>query len=301
MKRKKYPKTKANFLRTWWLHLIFVFFLANFVIGRSLQLTFYAQSCLTREMVAADSRCLYIYGQQVYEKGSRRSPHKGNPCGTDVTSKIPSSHSRAAAKYLDPNLAGNVCTGTPNPTATPRPAPTNTPVPLPTATRAPTQTPALPTATQRPNPTATPMPGQPQATATTRPNPTHTRIPQATATPVRSLPTPTRSTQTIPSIKPPTPTKTGISYLQPTANHQPADYSDSGFGRLLAGKTSDPLQTDTPPAILPDPSLPTSGNEPKTTDYLRLLVFISEVGAAASFALLVVTIILSALRKMWKG
>ena len=67
----------------------------------------------------------------MYQKGTRSKPHKGNTCGTDVTNIIPSFHAASAAKYLDPNFVGKICTATttPNPTATPIAGSTSTPIP----------------------------------------------------------------------------------------------------------------------------------------------------------------------------
>lgn len=109
----------------------------------------YAQSttCFTTASVAADSRCLYILDGYVYQKGSRSSPHKGNACGTDVSSIIPSFHREtvsAIARYLDPNKVGQIQSSCV--TATNTPVPT---VPAATATATPTN--PAPTATGSPN------------------------------------------------------------------------------------------------------------------------------------------------------
>jgi hypothetical protein len=64
-KRKSHSRLRT-FLFHFWPHVLFIFFMVNFVITQAIKLTFYAQSCMTKEMVAQDARCLYIYGQQIY-------------------------------------------------------------------------------------------------------------------------------------------------------------------------------------------------------------------------------------------
>src|SRR3989344_4193260 len=98
---------------------------------------------IIQDIKTSDSRCLYILNNKVFEEGTKRSPHKGPPCGMDVPSIIPSFHLADVAKYLDPNYKGTICTQL-LPTATPRP-PTATPTLRPTLT--PTR---IPTATLRP-------------------------------------------------------------------------------------------------------------------------------------------------------
>lgn len=158
--------TWINLFAKYWIHWLFLFFAVNYLITRQIQLSLYAQSCMTTSAVASDNRCLYIYGTNVYEKGSRGNPHKGNACGTDVTSKIPHSHTSNAAKFLDPNLVGSLCqmtapTATPRPTSTPQP--TATPIPptrVPTATIKPATgaSPIVPNTTSSVQPTATRVP-----------------------------------------------------------------------------------------------------------------------------------------------
>lgn len=180
--------------------LFTIFFISNFaLVYYIVKFKILAQSCLTVSQVSSDSRCLYIYANKVYEKGSRSSPHHDNPCGTDVTSIIPSFHFENMAKYLDPNFRADICTSTPSPsptpvptataTATPSPSPTPiktaSPTPVPTAT--PTSSPALggasstptasPTATKTATPTASPV-------ATRTPTPTPQIVGSQTATPI---------------------------------------------------------------------------------------------------------------------
>jgi len=66
-------------------------------------------ACLSIKEVALDSRCLYIYKNNIYEMGSRNSPHKGHPCGQDVTNVMPEGHIINAISYLLPNRVGTLC------------------------------------------------------------------------------------------------------------------------------------------------------------------------------------------------
>lgn len=183
---------RPQLITSFWPHLIFLLFLLNYVVVKQLQLTFYAQSCLTMSQVSADPRCLYIYGANVYEKGTRNKPHQGQPCGTDVTRIIPSFHYQNMVRYMDPNLVGAVCSDQPVPTATP------TSSPKPTATIQPTNSPipVQPTATNKPQPTSTTVPGQPSSTPAPTARPTATKkptAPSATPTPSPVAVAPTRS------------------------------------------------------------------------------------------------------------
>lgn len=121
-------KTKTNkpsvkkVLLGYGLHIWFLLFLVNVVVIYVTQYHARGQTCFTKAQVATDSRCLYILSNKVYDKGSRKSPHHGHPCGTDVTSVVPSSHRNSAASYLNPNYVGDICVAPPVvPTATPTP------------------------------------------------------------------------------------------------------------------------------------------------------------------------------------
>lgn len=85
------------------------------------------QSCFTVSQVQQDPRCLYIYNNKVFEKGTKASPHKGNPCGSDVSAIIPQSHILDKTARLDPNYRGDVCGLQAMPSATPSPSPTTVP------------------------------------------------------------------------------------------------------------------------------------------------------------------------------
>ncbi|HSW89160.1 MAG TPA: dockerin type I domain-containing protein [Candidatus Saccharimonadales bacterium] len=194
MKQSKH-KTKHFF--TFGVYIFVLLFAGNLVAAYVMHFYVLGSSCMTKAQVASDSRCLYIVSDQVYEKGSRNSPHHGHPCGTDVTSILPSSHINDKAGHLLPNYIANICaaaTPTLTPTATPKPTATATPTPTPTPTLtpspSPTATPTLtptrpPSATVTPVPTATPRPTV-TLTPTIKPTvtlvPTGTTVPHATAT-----------------------------------------------------------------------------------------------------------------------
>lgn len=193
--------------------LIFFIFSSLVIVVLGLGGTYYtvryflqAQSaCFTVQEIQNDSRCLYILNGKVYEKGTRDAPHKGNPCGTDVSSIILPFHTDNPVLYLDPNLKGTVCDGNQvtQPTATPEP--TATPQP-PTSTPQPTATPQQPTATP------TPSTVQSQATATPTTNQQQSSSVTATSTPTPSL-SPTSSYIGGTGITPTrTPTPSGTSY-----------------------------------------------------------------------------------------
>lgn len=153
LRKGKSKKSLIFFIINNWFHIFLILFVANVAIFRTVQFIIHSQSCLTREQISVDTRCLYILGNQYYEKGSRNNPHKGHDCGTDITEAIKNVpiHLSKATKYLDPNLRGNICATTPNPT------PTLSPTPSPTPTLSPTPTPiSTPTSKPSPSPTATP-------------------------------------------------------------------------------------------------------------------------------------------------
>lgn len=153
-------KTKNVFLK----YFLYFFSISSLIYfsHRSIKLYTYAQNCMTKTQISTDTRCLYIYGQNVYEKGTRSRPHQGQTCGIDVTNFIPSFHTTSMASYMDPNLIGAVCpdTLTPTPTKTPTPTATRTPTLTPTLspslTRTPTQIPSI-TPTNTSLPTITPV------------------------------------------------------------------------------------------------------------------------------------------------
>ncbi|HLZ36385.1 MAG TPA: hypothetical protein VKP64_01210 [Mycobacteriales bacterium] len=85
----------------------FVAFLV--VVLYAVHLSLAVHACMTPQQVRADSRCLYIVNGKVYKQGTRAAPHFGNACGTDVTSRVPPSHTASPARYLAPNYVADVC------------------------------------------------------------------------------------------------------------------------------------------------------------------------------------------------
>ena len=187
---------KTFFLSRFWFQLVFILFIANVVIFRVVQVYILSQNCLTIDQIINDQRCLYILGNNVYEKGTRAKPHQNHPCGTDVTEAIKTKpfHLTNPAKYLDPNFIAPICSGN-SPAATPAPTPQPTPRPSPQPTPAATPT-AHATAkpTPQPSPAATPLPGA-TAKPTLRPTPQLTPaastvailLPRATAKPTPAV------------------------------------------------------------------------------------------------------------------
>lgn len=256
-------------IAVYWLHLIFLFSLVTFGITRVVQLSFYAQNCMTQTHVQSDSRCLYVYGDTVYEKGSRARPHHGNPCGSDVTRILPSSHGRNIAKYLDPNVVGSVCsTVVPTQLPTQKPAPTNTQPPP-----NPTNTPNPPTPTTVPQPTGIP---------TQKPNP-----------PSTILSTPIESTRVVIPI--PTTTFSNDTPI-PTVRETPffSDNEKSGFGKYLATSETSPDSVPEPSSSAPLYQVPekTPGN------FLSALSKYSATAAVLSFVLLIGTSLIGLGKKL---
>jgi hypothetical protein len=166
-------KTWKTFIQKNMFSLIFIVFMAN--IGLLMAVRYYgkANECFDKNSLASNSLCLYVYNGKVYEKGTHDEPHRGHPCGEDVTSILPASHLGEMASYLDPSYKGDICaaqpTATPEPTATPQP----TEAPQPTDPPPPTD---APEPTEAPQPTDSPLP-------TNTPAPVHTSQP----TPVPTL------------------------------------------------------------------------------------------------------------------
>jgi hypothetical protein len=277
-KRPSHPSdsgvtTYWGFIRSYGPAILFVMLTVNYGILRTIQLQSFAQSCMTRSQISADSRCLYIYGTNVYQKGSRSSPHHGHACGSDVTSVMPSFHVSGAVQYLDPNLIGAVCSDIASPT--PTPLPTVTPTPQATAT-------PRPSATNTPRPT-TPPTQAPNATATP------TRIPTATIRATNSPVATTTHTPTPKSAAPKTTTPSVISKQYAATQNQKAAPTTSpqrGFGALL------------------DKTIPTNPNiamaPPQPSNFLSLpivmpaktinpLVKWSQISVVASFFFLLLT------------
>ncbi|MGI8420349.1 MAG: hypothetical protein ACR2LN_06960 [Candidatus Levyibacteriota bacterium] len=145
IKAKKVSLKKVLF--EYGLHIWVLLFLVNIVIFYVVQYHANGQTCLSKAQVSSDTRCLYILSNKIYEKGSRGSPHQGHPCGSDVTSVVPSSHTSGATTYLDPNYVGDICSATATNTTTnttnttTSPAPATSPAPI--ATKVPSPSPTV--------------------------------------------------------------------------------------------------------------------------------------------------------------
>lgn len=125
-------------------HIILI--IAIFVVANSSALYLYfsnAAPCMDQAMINADSRCLYVYNNNVYQKGSKSSPHQGVGCGKNVDSSIPSLHFSGGTltKFNSAKIATFCANGqTPAPTTSPTPRPTASPSPRPTTTASPSPT-----------------------------------------------------------------------------------------------------------------------------------------------------------------
>src|SRR5690242_1600906 len=100
-------KKLVKILLEYGIHVWIIVVVSNFVLLYAIHYFLMASTCMTPQQVAADNRCLYIWGRQVFEKGTRANPHQGHPCGTDVTSVIPASHIGNQASYMLPNYVAN--------------------------------------------------------------------------------------------------------------------------------------------------------------------------------------------------
>jgi hypothetical protein len=127
-KRSRFFKSKYfKVFVEYGIHLWIILFIANIALLYAVHFFIIGATCMTSQQVQADtSRCLYIYGNQVFNVGSQGNPHHGHPCGTDVTTAIPSSHVGNQASYLLPNYVADICSN-----GTPSTAPSISPVTVP--------------------------------------------------------------------------------------------------------------------------------------------------------------------------
>lgn len=65
--------------------------------------------CMTKPEVATDKRCLYIIGQQVYQKNVLSSDLQKQTCGADITDVIPVRYLNNPNAYLLPYFVTNIC------------------------------------------------------------------------------------------------------------------------------------------------------------------------------------------------
>lgn len=212
---QQHKHKKQHFL-TFGVYVFIFLFAGNLIATYVMHFYVMGTTCMTTAQVASDSRCLYILSGQVYEKGTRSSPHQAHPCGTDVTAVVPASHINNKASYLLPTYVANICAAV---TPTPSPKPTATPTPKLTNTPTPTVKPVLtstPIPTTKPNATATPVPTSSNAASHPTSTPTPTQSVAFTATPTHSgnATTPTVTTTLV--ISTPTPSPSSEPSVTPT-------------------------------------------------------------------------------------
>lgn len=131
--RKKSKKIKKPlfFIKSG-LYVLLLFMLVNGVVFYTVNFFVRGETtCMTQTQIAADNRCLYILNGKIFSQGTRSAPHKGHPCGTDVSSIIPAFHTATPAIYLNPNYVADVCAAGISPAISLTPTPT---IALPTLT-----------------------------------------------------------------------------------------------------------------------------------------------------------------------
>lgn len=189
-------------MKRYWLSILLVIFIANIGLLYAIRMYGLAQTCFTKEQVVSDNRCLYIWSNKVFEEGTKSRPHRGHPCGMDVTAIIPGFHLSDMVKYMDPGYLGSICTGAVVPTSTTVPTQMPSETPVPTNTPVPTRTPVPtlePTLTNTPTPTYTPTPTlTPTSIPTNTPPPIG--APTFAASPTVAVPTETNTP--VPTILP---------------------------------------------------------------------------------------------------
>jgi len=200
-KRSKFLKTVRQYV----IQIIVFVLVANSGIAFLIFSKAQNANCMYQDQINSDSRCLYVYHNEVYEKGTKSRPHQGVDCGTNVDSTIPSLHfSGGIQRDFNTAKIGSFC-GATAPTAAPTQAPTSAP------TEVPTQAP-----TAEPTQQSTDKP-KTQATATQKPTSTPSPLAQVN--------------QTSEPVKTPEPTKV------PTVQTTLQPVSGNTFGDLL-GKPS---------------------------------------------------------------
>lgn len=180
-----------KFIKRHIIIIIVVFMFANSSVLYLLFSKAQNANCLYQSQIDTDSRCLYIYHNEVYEKGTKNSPHQGVDCGINVDSSIPSLHFSGGilSRFNDAKI-GTYCAGSP-PTQAPTEAPTQQPTEVP---QQPTEAPA---ATQAPSATNPPVV---QKTATAAPKKTQAAATPTVAASVQITPEPTPVITNAPSV-----------------------------------------------------------------------------------------------------
>jgi hypothetical protein len=233
-------KKLKKFLKKYIIHLIIIFVLANSTIALLVFSKAQSTPCMTQSDINSDSRCLYIYHNDIYSKGTKRNPHQGADCGTNVDTSIPKLHfsGNTFSKFNEAKIA-TFCTG-PQPTTPPTAPPTQAPTVAPTiaSTVAPTNAPTSPP-TITPTNTATTAPAT-TATSASQATTVATVKPQATKTAEPNKPSATTVTSN---------TTTSSQTPSPTSNTQITNNSGSSFGEILGRPsgvktTKKPMATD---------------------------------------------------------
>lgn len=156
MTKQKYRKG-INLIRTvlsLGLHIWVILLVANILLIYSVRFYTHGTVCLNRKQVIADNRCLYIWGNRVYQQGIVATLNPKPACGSDITHKLPASVIANEAKYIIPNFAADLCQ--PDTLASVQTALS----PVPSASIAPSPSEAI-FPSNTPEPTATPTPAGP--------------------------------------------------------------------------------------------------------------------------------------------
>src|SRR5438046_2322535 len=126
MKRKKKKNTQEKLPIKSLLALLGICFTSVLITYYMLRTQIIAASCMTKQEVTVDKRCLYIYQNKVYLPPG--NPHHGHNCRTDVGNSVPSSHhSDSRLLQSSPYYIADICA-----TVTPTLTPTEVQTPAPT-------------------------------------------------------------------------------------------------------------------------------------------------------------------------
>lgn len=260
------------------LLILILLFLANIILLQAIRVYIISQTCMTREQVAASNKCLYILGNKIFEKGTKNNPHKGHPCGIDVTAFIPGFHLADMAQYLDPSYTAEICSA--NPTPTPLPTLLATPLPTPVPTPNPS-----PSSNAQPSPNPSPSSNDQQT-----PNPSPSLYP--TSTPASSPPIGGGG------IASPNPTPTYIATPLPTNNGVPTPNSSTGgFDAFLPTEPQSQIALAQLPSPAPDASTSDSEPEDEIPFLQKFLTGFTTVLVGAGFLTVVMAVAISIIRR----
>ena len=234
-----FNKSLTKFIKKHIIIIILVLFLANSSVAYMIYSKAQSASCMNQQQIDADPRCLYVYQNNVYQMGTRESPHQRNPCGITVDSIIPGFHFAGSilARFSNAKVAP-FCTAQ-DPTAAPTQQPTTPP------TQQPTQAPTQPATTQGPTATAIAT-----IQATQQPTPTGGiggYIPDPTTTSAPTQAPPNNTGQNEPTEEPTTANNiTGTTTpIGPTNNEVVGSNNRRTFGDMLNKPTSEVKEIET--------------------------------------------------------